>query len=183
MEDVSNRLHGVAEEVEIMEGSEEKFKQWVKDLVNEQLQELTNNLIMPSSPLFRPSSPLELRFQALVEQIDKCKTNTLEVQKVVTAKNSEIDEMQKQLKLEIQTNQKQISESFQFGIQDLNTKVAHLSSSHSSLLPPSHVQAQMRDMEERIKRQTKETIQAQRTNMEQKIQHQIAELNASISQM
>ena len=55
-------------------------------------------------PLFTPSSPLELRFQALVEQIDKCKTNTPEVQKVVTAKNSETEEMQKQLKLEIQTN-------------------------------------------------------------------------------
>ena len=183
-----------------MKGSEEKFKQWVKNLVNDKLQELSNNLFMPSSPLFTPSSPLELRFQALVEQIDKCKTNTLEVQKLVTAKNSEIEEMQKQLKLEIQTNQKQISESFKFGTQDVNTKVAHLSSSHSSLLPPSHVQAQMRDMEERmqqIKRQTQETIQAQRTNMEQKIQHQIeaqhgqnqkiqhqiAQPNASISQM
>ena len=106
-----------------MKGSVEKFKQWVKDLVNDKLQELTNNLFMPSSPLFTPSSPLELRFQALVEQIDKCKTNTLEVQKVVTAKNSEIEEMQKLLKLEIQINQKQISESFKLGIQDLNTKV------------------------------------------------------------
>ena len=82
MGEVSKRLHGV-EEVEIMKRSEEKFKQRVNDLVNAKVQEFTNNLLMPSSPLFTPSSPLELRFQAFVEQIDKCKTNTLEVQKVV----------------------------------------------------------------------------------------------------
>ena len=140
------------------------------------MQEFSNNLFMPSSPLFTPSSPLELRFQALVEQVDKCKTNTLEVQKVVTAKNSELEEMHNPLKLEIQTNQSQICESVKVGqfsaqIQDLNTKVAHLSSSHSPLLPPSHVQAQMRDMEEwmqQLKRQTQETIQPQQTNMEHK---------------
>ena len=83
MGEVSKRLHGVEEEVEIMKRREEKFKQRVNDLVNAKVQEFTNNLLMPSSPLFTPSSPLELRLQAFVEQIDKCKTNTLEVQKVV----------------------------------------------------------------------------------------------------
>ena len=176
-----------------MRENEEKFKIWVKYLVNDKLKELSNILIVQSSPVFMPSSLLGLRFQALVEQIDKCKTNTIEVQKVLTTKNSEIEETQRKLKLEIHKNH----ESFQSGIQDLNTTVTRLSSSHSSLLPPPHLQAQMRDMEERIKRQAQETIHTQRTNMEQNIQHQIeaqhgqnpkiqyqiAELNASISQM
>ena len=132
IEDLSNCLPGVEDELEIIRGDEEKLKIWVKDFANDKLKELSNSLIMPSSPLFTPSSPLELRFQALVGQIDK-------VQKVVTTKHSE----------------------------------------------------------ERIERQAQETIQAQRTNMEQKIQHQIeaqhgqkqktqhqiAELNASISEM
>ena len=130
MKDLSNRDHGVQDELDIKRGNEEKLKIWVEDLVNDELKKLSKDLIMPSSPLLTPSSPLELIFQAVVEPIDKCKTNTIEVQKVVTTKNSKIEEMQRQLKLEIQKNHA----SFQLGIQDLNTTVTHLSSSHSSLL-------------------------------------------------
>ena len=83
-----------------------KLKECVNELVNEKFQEL----FTPASPLFKPSSPLELRLQDLLSQINMGKTNTCEVQKVVTTKNSEFEETQKQLKFDVQTHQKQISE-------------------------------------------------------------------------
>ena len=43
MEDLSNGVHGVEAEVEIMRGNEENFKIWVKDSVNDKLKELSKN--------------------------------------------------------------------------------------------------------------------------------------------